>query len=289
MTRPEGGPVTRQLLSDAPDPILVVGPHVDDHFHPHPGKLVLAVDRPDPAPATLDAVEGWVHTFGSGRTWIIDVAGLTNAGDADRAISRWVDELERRDLPASHHVLHGRVVDSLDGSAAGVRNAVVVTTSRHYGDGRRHLQSITRDPSIAATTRCSCRPRPDAPIGPARAPHGVGSFDPADLIRRPRDPGTTEAIIVGVDESEYVPAALRWAVRPPHTAQPVIAVIAWGYVDQHRLARDISFDSLDGATIAASSQGPGTNDERSDLRKSCRGPFSRSKPPRSPRRLRHPS
>ena len=145
LTRPDGGPVTRQLLADSPDPILVVGPNVSSRFHAHPGKLVLAVDRPDPVPATLDAVEHWVHTFGSGRTWIIAVVGLTDDGGADRAISRWVDALHQRDLPVSPQILHGPVIECVDGFAAGVRNAVVVTTSRRYSDGRRHLHSTTRD------------------------------------------------------------------------------------------------------------------------------------------------
>jgi nucleotide-binding universal stress UspA family protein len=147
LTRPDGGPVTRQLLAEGPDPILVVGPHVDVGFHAHPGKLVLAVDTSEPSTPTLDTVGCWVDTFGSGSTWVIEVVGASDDGDtdADADVTRWVDALRRRDLLASHRVVRGRVVDGIDDMTAGVRNAVVVATSRRCSDGKRHLHSTTRD------------------------------------------------------------------------------------------------------------------------------------------------
>ena len=48
-----------------------------------------------------------------------------------------------------------------------------------------------------------------------------------------------EGIIVGVDESDAAQAALRWAVdHATTTHQPVTAVMAWGYIDQHHLEPD---------------------------------------------------
>jgi nucleotide-binding universal stress UspA family protein len=61
-----------------------------------------------------------------------------------------------------------------------------------------------------------------------------------------------EGIIVGVDESDYAQAALRWAVdhatNPP---QPVTAVMAWGYIDQHHLEPGAPFDPHYTSAIAA--------------------------------------
>ena len=59
-------------------------------------------------------------------------------------------------------------------------------------------------------------------------------------------------IVVGVDESSRAQAALRWAVR--HAAlvgQPVTAVMAWGYVDQHHVEPDAPLDPGYDADLAA--------------------------------------
>jgi nucleotide-binding universal stress UspA family protein len=50
-------------------------------------------------------------------------------------------------------------------------------------------------------------------------------------------------IVVGVDESPYAQAALRWAVAQADPGQNVTAVMAWGYLDQHGLERDETFDA----------------------------------------------
>ncbi len=61
-----------------------------------------------------------------------------------------------------------------------------------------------------------------------------------------------EGIIVGVDESPYARAALRWAVaHGARTAQPVTAVMAWGYIDQRHLEPDAPFDPQYSAAAAA--------------------------------------
>ncbi len=52
-----------------------------------------------------------------------------------------------------------------------------------------------------------------------------------------------EGIVVGVDESSRAQAALQWAVRHATLVnQPVIAVMGWGYVDQHHLEPDAPLD-----------------------------------------------
>ena len=61
-----------------------------------------------------------------------------------------------------------------------------------------------------------------------------------------------EGIIVGVDESDSARAALRWAVDDAtHTDQPVTAVMAWGYIDQHHLEPSAPFDPHYSSAIAA--------------------------------------
>jgi nucleotide-binding universal stress UspA family protein len=52
-----------------------------------------------------------------------------------------------------------------------------------------------------------------------------------------------EGIIVGVDESAIAAEALRWAVSEGALrSQPVTAVLAWGYLDQHHATQDHPFD-----------------------------------------------
>jgi nucleotide-binding universal stress UspA family protein len=61
-----------------------------------------------------------------------------------------------------------------------------------------------------------------------------------------------EAVIVGVDESDHAQAALRWAVsNAARAGQPVTAVMAWGYIDQHHLEPGARFDPHYTSTIAA--------------------------------------
>src|SRR4029077_2483341 len=64
--------------------------------------------------------------------------------------------------------------------------------------------------------------------------------------------GAMEGIIVGVDESDAAQAALRWAVdHATQNVQPVTAVMAGGYIDQHPLEPDAPFDRHYTAAVAA--------------------------------------
>jgi nucleotide-binding universal stress UspA family protein len=61
-----------------------------------------------------------------------------------------------------------------------------------------------------------------------------------------------KGIIVGVDESPYSQAALRWAVGYGGDRDlPVTAVMAWDYVLQHHVAQDAPFDAAYGSETAA--------------------------------------
>jgi nucleotide-binding universal stress UspA family protein len=58
-------------------------------------------------------------------------------------------------------------------------------------------------------------------------------------------------IVVGVDESHHAQSALRWAIdHGARTNQPVTAVMAWGYLDQHYSDPGKSFDAAYGAETA---------------------------------------
>jgi nucleotide-binding universal stress UspA family protein len=61
-----------------------------------------------------------------------------------------------------------------------------------------------------------------------------------------------EGVIVGVDESPCAEAALRWAVdHAAHAHQPLTAVMAWGYLDQHHVEASAPFDPQYTSAIAA--------------------------------------
>ena len=60
-----------------------------------------------------------------------------------------------------------------------------------------------------------------------------------------------KGIIVGVDESSYAQAALRWAVDYGAARElPVTALLAWDYIAQHHLEPNASFDPAYGASMA---------------------------------------
>jgi nucleotide-binding universal stress UspA family protein len=64
--------------------------------------------------------------------------------------------------------------------------------------------------------------------------------------------GAMEGIIVGVDESPYAQAALRWAAaHAAATGEPITAVMAWGYIDQRHVEPDAPFDPDYSAADAA--------------------------------------
>ncbi len=58
-----------------------------------------------------------------------------------------------------------------------------------------------------------------------------------------RDDGSMRRIVVGIDESEGAGCALNWAADEAerHRAE-LVAVLAWGYLDQHRATPDTDFD-----------------------------------------------
>ena len=60
-----------------------------------------------------------------------------------------------------------------------------------------------------------------------------------------------KGILVGVDESTYAQAALRWAVEyGAERSLPVTALLAWDYIVQHHGEPNAPFDPAYGAAMA---------------------------------------
>ena len=148
LTRPSDRHLARNVLAHTDQPTLVVGPHADPLFQPHPGTLVVCVNTSDPYPTTIAAVDRWRRTFASDPPWIVEVVATTDdpAAHGDRDVHRWATALESLQVPATTRVLHGGdPVEWLDEFASRLPNPAFVTTSRRYSDPRRHLHSVTGD------------------------------------------------------------------------------------------------------------------------------------------------
>jgi nucleotide-binding universal stress UspA family protein len=147
MWLPALGDVGRRVLAAATHPVLVVGPAVTSQFD-RSASLIVCAHRGRPSALTLDAVERWVHTFGSEQTWVADVipTSIDIGGDGAATVRTWVDALAERNLVGRDRTLNGGdPVEWLEDFAADFTAAVYVTASDRYTDGRRHLRSTTRD------------------------------------------------------------------------------------------------------------------------------------------------
>ena len=148
LTRPSDRHLARHVLARSDQPTLVVGPHADPAFGPHPGTLVVCVKTTDPYRPTIEAVDRWGRTFSPDPPWIVEVVATTvdPAAHGERDVHRWATALEDLQVAAATRVLHGGdPVEWLDEFAASVPNPVYVTTSRRYSDPRRHLHSVSGD------------------------------------------------------------------------------------------------------------------------------------------------
>ena len=148
LARPSDRHVARNVLAHTDQPTLVVGPHADPLFQPHPGTLVVCVNTADPFPTTIAALDRWRRTFASDPPWIVEAVATTDdpAAQGDRNVHRWATALEKLQVPATTRVLHGGdPVEWLDDFASRLPNPAFVTTSRRYSDPRPHLHSVTGD------------------------------------------------------------------------------------------------------------------------------------------------
>jgi nucleotide-binding universal stress UspA family protein len=142
-TIPSAARVSRSILAATREPVLVAGPDVDIDFRPRPTKLVVAVEDQQPDPAVIDAIGRWNSTFGCGRTWLVHACDEV---DRVAAFDGWLAAATAACLDVVHDVVRGRDhAAALADFASGVRNPVIITRSRRYTDGHRHLSSTTRD------------------------------------------------------------------------------------------------------------------------------------------------
>ena len=144
---PALGDVGRSVLAAATQPVLVVGPGVTVDFEPT-APLIVCAHRGKPSTLTLDAVEMWLHTFGSQETWVAGVipTSIDIRGDGAATVRTWADKLAERHVMGRQRTLHGGdPVEWLEDFTANLASAIYVTASDRYTDGRRHLRSTTRD------------------------------------------------------------------------------------------------------------------------------------------------
>jgi nucleotide-binding universal stress UspA family protein len=144
---PALGDVGRSVLAVATQPVLVVGPGVTVEFEPT-APLIVCAHRGKPSPMTLDAVERWLHTFGSEETWVAGVipTSIDIRGEGAATVRTWADALLERHVVGRQRTLNGGdPVEWLVDFAGDFTSAIYVTTSDRYTDGRRHLRSTTRD------------------------------------------------------------------------------------------------------------------------------------------------
>jgi hypothetical protein len=147
MRLPGLGDVGRSVLAEATRPVLVVGPSVTAELE-STAQIVVCAHGDRPSPATLDAVERWVHSFGSEQTWVAGVIPTSTdvTGDGAVTVGTWADALAERHVVARQQILNGGdPVGWLEHFAGDLTNAVYVASSDRYTDGRRHLHSTTRD------------------------------------------------------------------------------------------------------------------------------------------------
>ena len=144
--------ISGHVLSELRQPVLLVGPNVDNSLPLASPTLVVCTDRSHQIGPALPVVEAWHRTFGGGRPRVVEVRPTTGwSGDAGDA------EMERQVVDAAAAVLaeHGIDTDTdvLHGGdtaryllefAEQVDDAVIAVTSDRWPGGHSHWYSTTR-------------------------------------------------------------------------------------------------------------------------------------------------
>ncbi len=146
------GSVSAHVLSEARQPVLLIGPAVPDPVPLSSTTLVACIDRSQDSGAALRVIESWQRAFGGGRPWVVEVIATSAwpAGTIDEAVEReQVDAvaavLGDHGIDAATSVLHGGdPVQTLLEFAEEVDGAIFVTTSVRWAGGRSHWYSTTR-------------------------------------------------------------------------------------------------------------------------------------------------
>ena len=141
--------ISGHVLSELRQPVLFVGPNVDDPLPLATPTLVVCTDRSHQIGPALPVVEAWQRTFGGGRPRVVEVMPATgwpaDAGD---------EGLERQLVEAAAAVLAEHGIDTegvrwrhpryLLEFAEKVDDAVIAVTSDRWPGGHSHWYSTTR-------------------------------------------------------------------------------------------------------------------------------------------------
>jgi nucleotide-binding universal stress UspA family protein len=155
------GSVSEFLLANARRPSLIVGPYADLHFAGTPPTLVACVDGSTNAEAAVPVIVSWLQTFGGETVVVVEVVsyaavaiGTLEVAPVETDADRFARLLTEHGVEASCRTLNGGApATRLQDFALDVKNAVLVTTSRHWTGSKPNWHSTTR-----ALARRSARP-----------------------------------------------------------------------------------------------------------------------------------
>ena len=108
------GSISGHVLSELRQPVLLVGPKVDDPLPLASSTLVVCTDRSHEIGPALPVVEAWHRTFGGGRPHVVEVrpatGGPADAGDVEmerQVVEAAAAVLAEHGIDTDTNVLHG--------------------------------------------------------------------------------------------------------------------------------------------------------------------------------------
>jgi nucleotide-binding universal stress UspA family protein len=141
---PVTGSVSEEILSSVRQPVLLVGPHVQEPCRMAAPTLVAAVDGSDHSEAALPVIVSWMRTFGGGPPAVVKVVpGLpyvgNDGGEVDAATRSVAERLLGEGVSASCEVLRGGdPVAVLHEFADDVPESVIVVAAERWPGGHWH-------------------------------------------------------------------------------------------------------------------------------------------------------
>ena len=148
---PVHGSVSEEVLGHVRQPVLLIGPNVQEPCHMAKATLVACVDGSDSAEAALPVMVSWARSFGGPRPWFVEVipplgASFTaEGGDLESThVRSFVERLAADGIGASWRVLRGTdPVATLREFADDISGSVLVVTSERW-PGSSHWYSTAR-------------------------------------------------------------------------------------------------------------------------------------------------
>ena len=153
------GGVSEHVLSEACQPVLLVGPHVDTIRPLSSPALVVAVDGSGLASVTVPVVVSWWHTFGHIEPTFVEVIPYvpTIAAQVDRAreaahVRAYVAQVAQDGVAAAGEVLYGDdAAATLTDYVAHVQSPVQVVAAERWAGAETHWRSTSRKLAFRST------------------------------------------------------------------------------------------------------------------------------------------